>query len=163
MKKILILILLLSSLTACSQDGITLEEYGNTYYTQLNTIELLFKEELLKESVDLLAFYDFRTVYDHEDFVYYYDNMITALDNCLYEFSLIGPQLDDEFLMQHQAKLEHQLFTMMNTMKMYRESKNFNTNSVINFLFMMKSIIYKRIYHRISLKLMSYKLQLMFI
>ncbi|MBN2796779.1 MAG: hypothetical protein JXR88_15315 [Clostridia bacterium] len=122
-------------LVSCEEKQISVTEYGNQYVAMMNELNISIHEGVMKESVDMMDTQQFRVVYSHEDFIHYYDELIKTIDNILYEFSKIGPQLSDVTLMKYQSKIEDNLFHIMTTMKQYRDLQNFNTNAVNSFSF----------------------------
>jgi hypothetical protein len=137
MKNIIMAIIVVISLLfiGCDDQNISIDDYGSNYESLMFGLGEQVQEGLFTEASDMLNTRNFLVVYSHEDFVHFYDEFITKLDETLYEYSQIGPRLDDVVIMKHQSKIENNLFNIMTTLKQYRELQNFNTNVVNSFSF----------------------------
>lgn len=127
--KIILMVACVLFLFSCENTSeIEDSDYALAYYNLIESFESELASTLYREGSDMLDMQWYAVEYSHPDFKHYVAEMIVEMDDMLYEFSQLGPKLNDETLMKYQSKLEFALYDLMNTLKTFQDHDIYNTN-----------------------------------
>lgn len=130
MKKIFVLItiVVMLLLTSCkNQDTISYEDYRMKYESLMTDLQDHLNTYVLQEAKDMITYETYQVSYSHEDFMHYINQLVSLLDDTIYEFQQIGPKINDVKIQMYQSKLEYALYDLMQILKTVQDKDIFQT------------------------------------
>jgi hypothetical protein len=82
---------------------------------------------VLQEAKDMITYEDYQVSYSHEDFMHYINQLVSLLDDTIYELEQIGPLMNDVKIQMYQSKLEYALYDLMQILKTVQDKEIFQT------------------------------------